>query len=63
MHINLSGKTAIVSASTGGIGFAIACGLARAGAHTIINGRSEASLNTRWPLCEPTCPAPALRAW
>ncbi len=44
MHINLAGKTAIVSASTGGIGFAIACGLARAGAHTIINGRSEASL-------------------
>ncbi|RDU97924.1 SDR family NAD(P)-dependent oxidoreductase [Trinickia dinghuensis] len=44
MHIDLSGKTALVSASTAGIGFAIATGLARAGAHTIINGRSEASV-------------------
>jgi NAD(P)-dependent dehydrogenase (short-subunit alcohol dehydrogenase family) len=44
MHIDLSGKTAVVTASTGGIGLAIAAGLAAAGARTIINGRSEASL-------------------
>jgi NAD(P)-dependent dehydrogenase (short-subunit alcohol dehydrogenase family) len=44
MHIDLTGKTALVSASTAGIGFAIASGLAQAGAHTIINGRSEASV-------------------
>lgn len=44
MHINLAGKTALVSASTAGIGFAIATGLARAGARTIINGRSEESV-------------------
>jgi NAD(P)-dependent dehydrogenase (short-subunit alcohol dehydrogenase family) len=44
MHIDLKGKTALVSASTAGIGHAIAAGLARAGAHTIINGRSEASV-------------------
>jgi NAD(P)-dependent dehydrogenase (short-subunit alcohol dehydrogenase family) len=44
MHIDLTGRTALVSASTAGIGFAIAKGLARAGAHTIINGRSEASV-------------------
>ncbi|HTH76945.1 MAG TPA: SDR family oxidoreductase [Trinickia sp.] len=44
MHIDLTGKTALVSASTAGIGFAIATGLARAGAHTVINGRSEASV-------------------
>lgn len=44
MHIDLTGKTALVSASTAGIGFAIATGLARAGARTIINGRSEASV-------------------
>ncbi|MBU6486779.1 MAG: SDR family oxidoreductase [Burkholderiales bacterium] len=44
MHIDLTGRTALVSASTAGIGFAIATGLARAGARTIINGRSEASV-------------------
>ncbi len=44
MHIDLKGKTALVSASTAGIGHAIAAGLARAGAHTVINGRSEASV-------------------
>ncbi|MFC3608882.1 SDR family NAD(P)-dependent oxidoreductase [Stutzerimonas tarimensis] len=44
MHINLSGKTALVTASTGGIGFAIAKGLALAGAEIIINGRSDSSV-------------------
>jgi NAD(P)-dependent dehydrogenase (short-subunit alcohol dehydrogenase family) len=44
MHIDLTGKTALVSASTAGIGYAIAMGLARAGAQTIINGRSETSV-------------------
>jgi len=43
MHIDLSGKTAIVTGSSAGIGFAIAAGLARAGAHVIVNGRSAAS--------------------
>ena len=44
MHINFSGKTALVTASTGGIGFAIAKGLALAGAEIIINGRSDSSV-------------------
>ncbi len=44
MHINLSGKTALVTASTGGIGLAIAHGLALTGATVIINGRSEGSV-------------------
>ena len=39
MHIDLNGKTALVTGSTQGIGFAIAKGLAQAGAHVIINGR------------------------
>ena len=43
MHIDLSKHRAIVSGSTAGIGFAIAVGLARAGAAIVINGRSEAS--------------------
>lgn len=42
MLINLTGKTAVVSGSTAGIGLAIARGLAAAGAHVTINGRTEA---------------------
>lgn len=45
MHIDLSGKTALVTASTGGIGLAIAIGLARAGAAVVINGRSQATVD------------------
>jgi NAD(P)-dependent dehydrogenase (short-subunit alcohol dehydrogenase family) len=42
MIIDLSGRKAVVSGSTGGIGRAIAEGLARAGADVVINGRGEA---------------------
>lgn len=45
MNIDLSGKVALVTASTGGIGFAIAKGLAASGAEVIINGRSERSVS------------------
>jgi NAD(P)-dependent dehydrogenase (short-subunit alcohol dehydrogenase family) len=41
MNIRLDGKTAVVSASTAGIGYAIASGLAAAGAMVVINGRTE----------------------
>jgi NAD(P)-dependent dehydrogenase (short-subunit alcohol dehydrogenase family) len=41
MKIDLAGKTALVSGSTAGIGFAIAAGLAGTGARTIVNGRSD----------------------
>ncbi|MBO2458305.1 SDR family NAD(P)-dependent oxidoreductase [Actinomadura violacea] len=40
MDIDLSGRTAFVTGSTQGIGRAIAAGLARAGATTVVNGRS-----------------------
>lgn len=46
MKIDLSGKTAIVTGSTKGIGFGAAMGLAKAGARVIINGRSEKSVAT-----------------
>ncbi|MFF8916421.1 SDR family NAD(P)-dependent oxidoreductase [Streptomyces sp. NPDC015032] len=41
MQIDLSGRTALVTGSTQGIGHAIATGLARAGAHVVVNGRGE----------------------
>ncbi|MBV8922697.1 SDR family NAD(P)-dependent oxidoreductase [Bradyrhizobium sp.] len=45
MKIDLSGKTALVTGSTAGIGFAIAKGLAAAGAEIVINGRSQARVD------------------
>jgi NAD(P)-dependent dehydrogenase (short-subunit alcohol dehydrogenase family) len=44
MRIDLTGRTAFVSGSTQGIGRAIAAGLARSGATTVINGRSAGSV-------------------
>lgn len=40
MKIDLQGKTAAVTGSTAGIGYAIARGLAQAGARVVINGRT-----------------------
>lgn len=41
---DLSGRTALVTGSGSGIGFALAAGLAAAGAHVILNGRSRERL-------------------
>lgn len=41
MHIDLTGKTALVTGSTQGIGLAIAEGLGGSGARVAVNGRSE----------------------
>ena len=45
MNIDLSGKTALVTGSTAGIGYAIAKGLATSGANVVINGRSQDKVN------------------
>ncbi len=45
MKIDLSGKTALVTGSTSGIGHAIAKGLAAAGADVVINGRTQGKVD------------------
>ncbi|PLZ02645.1 oxidoreductase [Burkholderia sp. WAC0059] len=45
MHIDLTGKTAIVTGSTAGIGLAVVKGLAASGAAVVLNGRSQASVD------------------
>ncbi|WP_158883161.1 SDR family NAD(P)-dependent oxidoreductase [Amycolatopsis anabasis] len=46
MQLDLTGKTALVTGSTQGIGAAIATALARAGARVAINGRSPETVAT-----------------
>ena len=45
MNIDLTGKRAVVTGSTAGIGFAIAKGLSGAGADVVINGRTQAAVD------------------
>lgn len=42
MDLQLSGKKALVTGSTAGIGLAIVMALAREGADVVVNGRTEA---------------------
>lgn len=46
MHIDLSGRKAIVTGSTDGIGLAIAIGLAKAGACLVLVGREQGRVDT-----------------
>ncbi|PTB97087.1 oxidoreductase [Marivirga lumbricoides] len=46
MDLQLQGKTAFISGSTQGIGFAIAKQLLKEGAHVIINGRTSQKIDT-----------------
>jgi NAD(P)-dependent dehydrogenase (short-subunit alcohol dehydrogenase family) len=46
MNLELTEKTALISGSTKGIGFAIASQLAAEGARVIVNGRSDKAVNS-----------------
>jgi NAD(P)-dependent dehydrogenase (short-subunit alcohol dehydrogenase family) len=45
MNLELDGKRALITGSTAGIGYAIAQGLAAEGAHVVITGRTQASVD------------------
>ncbi|AXB47606.1 SDR family NAD(P)-dependent oxidoreductase [Amycolatopsis albispora] len=45
MRLDLSGKTALVTGSSQGIGLAIATGLAQAGARVAVNGRKQSTVD------------------
>ena len=59
MQIDLSGRTALVTGSTAGIGFAIARGLAEAGATTVINGRTQPVVDEAVVALQERCRSPA----
>ncbi|HEX5347094.1 MAG TPA: SDR family oxidoreductase [Pseudonocardiaceae bacterium] len=61
MKIDLSNKTAIVTGSTAGIGFAIAKGFAQAGAVVVVNGRSEAAVDDAVTRLAKTAPGAVIR--
>jgi NAD(P)-dependent dehydrogenase (short-subunit alcohol dehydrogenase family) len=46
MDLKLENKTAFITGSTAGIGYAIAMGLAREGVHVFLNGRTESSVRS-----------------
>jgi NAD(P)-dependent dehydrogenase (short-subunit alcohol dehydrogenase family) len=56
MRINLTGKTALVTGSTAGIGFGIAKGLAEAGAAVVLNGRTSEKVEAAAARLRSDCP-------
>jgi len=60
MDLQLSGKKALVSGSTRGIGLAIAVALAQEGAEVVINGRQEESVATALKEIKDALPQAAL---
>jgi NAD(P)-dependent dehydrogenase (short-subunit alcohol dehydrogenase family) len=61
MKIDLSGKRALVTGSTSGIGHAIAKGLAAAGASVVVNGRTQAKVDAAVAALAKAVPGSKLR--
>jgi len=61
MLIDLTGKIAIVTGSTAGIGFAIAKGLAASGASVVINGRKQSNVDAALKELRSALPEATLR--
>jgi NAD(P)-dependent dehydrogenase (short-subunit alcohol dehydrogenase family) len=61
MKIDLSGKTALVTGSTSGIGHAIAKGLAAAGASVVVNGRAQPKVDAAVAALAKAMPGSKLR--
>ncbi|MGL3208999.1 SDR family NAD(P)-dependent oxidoreductase [Bradyrhizobium sp. BR 1433] len=61
MKIDLSGKTALVTGSTAGIGNAIARGLAETGAEVVVNGRGQAKVDAAITAITKAVPGAKLR--
>jgi NAD(P)-dependent dehydrogenase (short-subunit alcohol dehydrogenase family) len=60
MDLGLSGKHALVSGSTAGIGFAIARGLAAEGASVVVTGRTQATVDAALKRIKETVPGARL---
>jgi NAD(P)-dependent dehydrogenase (short-subunit alcohol dehydrogenase family) len=61
MNIDLTGKSAVVTGSTRGIGFAIAKGLAQSGADVVVNGRAQAAVEKAVAALKKTGPKGRIR--
>src|SRR6266404_8086556 len=62
MDLDLTGKIALVTGSTRGIGFASATGLAQMGAEVIVNGREPAAVTAAIAKIRQSSPSAKLRA-
>jgi NAD(P)-dependent dehydrogenase (short-subunit alcohol dehydrogenase family) len=62
MDLDLTGKIALVTGSTRGIGFASATGLAQMGAEVIVNGREPAAVTEAIAKIRQSSPSAKLRA-
>jgi NAD(P)-dependent dehydrogenase (short-subunit alcohol dehydrogenase family) len=62
MDLDLTGKLALVTGSTRGIGFATAAGLAGMGAEVIVNGRDKAAVDEAIAKIKQATPKAKLRA-
>jgi NAD(P)-dependent dehydrogenase (short-subunit alcohol dehydrogenase family) len=63
MNLQLSGKLALVSGSTKGIGLAIVTGLAREGCRVVVNGRSKSSVEDAVAKIRQTVPEAKLESF